>query len=57
MSYTIVLGNKLSSVSLHQNHTIVFMLIRNLDMTNKNMWDGAEEPTIYHIYTIDNRKA
>ena len=30
------------------------MLIRNLSMP-KTKWDGAEEPTINNVYTIDSR--
>ena len=31
------------------------MLIRNLNKP-KTKWDGAEEPTINNLYTIDDRK-
>ena len=63
MSYTIVSGNKPSSVVLHQNHVVssIFrkawikcqILIRNLNMP-KTKWDGAKEPTINNFYTIYN---
>ena len=65
MGYTIVSGNKPSSVALHQNHAIIliemfnkcqsFIIILNLKMP-KIKWDGAEELTINHFYKIDNSK-
>ena len=58
--YTIVSGNKPSTVALYQNHAIVFIemlfikcqiFVLNLNMP-KTKRDGAEEPTI----KIDSRK-
>ena len=64
MGYTIVSGNKPSSVALHQNHAIVFiemLLIKcqifflNLNMP-KTKWDGAEEPTLNNFLKIGSRR-
>ena len=54
MAYTIVSGNKSSSVALHQNHAIlfiemhlikckIFVLNLNMPTTNRN---GAEDPAL-----------
>ena len=32
------------------------MLIRNINMSKKNKWGGAEDPTINNLHTIGNRK-
>ena len=66
MGYTIVSGNKPSSIALHQNNAILVFIemilinkcqsfILNLKMP-KIKWDGAEDPTIMNFYKIDNRK-
>ena len=65
MGYTIVSGNKPSSVPLHQIHAILFIEMKcfnkcqisiwNLKMP-KIKWDGAEEATINNFYKIDYRK-
>ena len=60
MGYTIVSGNKPSSVALHQNHAKVFIeillikyliFVLNLNMP-KTKWEGAEDPTINHFFKI-----
>ena len=59
MGYTIVSGNKPSSLALHRNHAIVFneMLLNKCQsfILNHKMpnikWDGTEDPTIHiHLF-------
>ena len=47
MGYTIVSGNKTSSVALHQSLNVKMPKIK---------WDDAEKPTINHFYKIDDKK-
>ena len=64
MGYTILSGNKPSSVAIHQNHSKVFIemlllikcqiFVLNLNMPKK--WEGAEYPTINDFFKIESRK-
>ena len=63
MGYTLVSGNKPSSVALHHNHVILFIeMLKQMPtfyykyQIPKIKWDGAEEHTINNFYTIDKRK-